>query len=372
MGSPFLRSLPEEIDIENCKSFFSVKNRGLNYKQIVHKYFGVSTEKMMRSVWSVLFNNISKSEKKQISESIIRFLGAFCKNAGVDYTYQLIDKLKNNTFDAELYCQHYINERTLASVFKSVGPKKFINLVTKDLYETSTLLADIAGMLNQYDTQDKVPEALKNEYPDGLVIKDNFSSLREFHDKIVVKYNFLKIEESKKPIDYDPIYLTLNDEKDGQFSLFVPQNTSDLIKWGIDLNICIGSYCKKAVDGDTLLLGVLKNDKIAYCLEFVVDGNRSGWVEGPSINLEENGQLPLPVFKTIVNSWNSLEGVWTYIYPSETFLMPEIVQFKGLRNSSPTEEDKNSVLELIKRWSIKNKQHFIDAGISVSDGYIGV
>jgi hypothetical protein len=371
MGSPFLRSLPQEICIENCKNFFSVKNRGLEYKQIIHKYFGVSTEKMLRSVWEILIEKSNAHNKDKINESVLRLIGAFCKNAGVDYTYQLMEKLKSIT-DGELYCQHYVNDRTISPIFKSVGPKKLVNLLTKDLYETSTFLADIAGMLNQYDTQDKIPEPLRHEYPDGLVIKDNFSSLREFHDKVVVKYNLLKIEENKRPIDYDPIYLKLNDEKDNQFSLFVPQNTSDLIRWGVELNICIGSYCKKAVDGDTLLLGVLKNDKIAYCLEFVVDNNRSGWVEGTSISLEENGQLPLPVFKTIVNSWNSLEGAWSYIYPAETFLMPEIVQFKGLRNSAPTEEDKNSILELIKKWSISNKNHFIEAGISVSDGYVGV
>lgn len=370
MGSPFLRSLPENINILGSKNFFSVKNRGLDYKQIIHKYLGINSDKMLKSVWSVIFY---KNQQNGINESMIRFLGAFCKNVGPDYTYQLIEKLANNTYEDEFYCQQYINEKTLASIFKTVAPKKFINLITKNLYDSSTLLGDILGMLNQYDSADKIPEEIRNKYLNGLIINDNFKTLKELHDKIVIKYNLIKIEECKKPIYYNPLYLKLNEQVSSKFKFFVPQNTSDLIKWGIDLNICIGSYCNKALEGNTLLLGVLKDDKIAYCLEFMVDKNKYLWVEGTDAKVSDSDNLPLPVFKSVSNVWDSTENGWSYTYPpTSNAFVPEIVQFKGVRNSAPLEEDKLEIVSMIKKWSVDNKSAFVDAGINISDEYIGI
>lgn len=372
MSSPFLRSLPCNIDAQGSKNFFSVKNRGLGYKEIIKKYTGVDSKKMLKSIWSILIYRKTRDGAQEINESIIRFFGAFCKNAGPDYTYQFIEKFAQLDTNFGFYCPYYITEKTIKPLFKIAAPKKIVNILSKDVYDTSTYLSDVLGMLNQYETKESIPPTLREEYPEGLTIEDNFSSLKELHDKIMVKYNSIKIEENKKPILCNPIYLKLNEQKKSEFSFFVPENTSELIRWGIKLNICIGSYCEKAVNGDTLLLGILKNKKIAYCLEFMVDKNKQFWTEGTEIDLSNCNNKPLPVFKTVEDSWNNNAEGWSYTYPTKTVLMPEIVQLKGERNCSATDEDKAVILEMIKAWSVENRERFIEADVSVSDGYIGI
>jgi len=75
---------------------------------------------------------------------------------------------------------------------------------------------------------------------------------------------------------------------------------------------------------------------------------------------------------TVEDSWNNNAEGWSYTYPTKTVLMPEIVQLKGERNCSATDEDKAVILEMIKAWSVENRERFIEADVSVSDGYIGI
>ena len=371
MASPFLRFLPKEVNYEHSKNFFAIKNRGLSFKQISQKYLGIGSGKMLKAIWSVLFYKKHPNENRDINESMIRFLGAFCKHAGADYTYQLIEKLSQHGSEVEMYCPQYVNEKTISPLFTVSTPKKLVSLLSKDIYDTSTILGDTLTMLNHYDNKDKIPATLRDSYPNGLTINENFNTLKELHDKIVVRYNFIKIEENKKPIIYNPLYLKLDGQQLSGLKIFVPQNTSDLVRWGIELNICIGSYSKKAADGDTLLLGVLKNDKIAYCLEFNVDKNRQYWTDSSDVGIKNDKELPLPIFKTVVTAWGSNPANFLQLFPAETVLVPEIAQFKGNRNGSPSEDDKTSVIEMLKNWSIENRAFLIEAGVSVSDGCVG-
>jgi hypothetical protein len=154
------------------------------------------------------------------------------------------------------------------------------------------------------------------QFPDQLtpMIKglkfSNINTFKKIHDYLARET--AKLEQKPFDLNQGKITPELKDIHlkgvgvDG-FSIYVAQNNYDLINWGSSLHNCIGGggYALDAKKGDSLILGILHDGEIKYCVEIhnhkLKEKRQLGQIEGLG-----RCSLPTPLFnafrKTLIKA----------------------------------------------------------------------
>jgi hypothetical protein len=70
------------------------------------------------------------------------------------------------------------------------------------------------------------------------------------------------------PLCYSPATWALHGQRlDGRLRLVLPRTAVELRRWGAQLHSCIGSFGPAVASGRSLLIGVERDDVLAYCAE---------------------------------------------------------------------------------------------------------
>lgn len=304
----------------------------MNFKQLVEYHYGNSTGKMLEEIWKVLVVN------HRLQEIVFTLGPAVYKTMGYDYLYQFLST--SVIFEANK--DRFVSDTSILInqinfLLKFLTPKKVISIMNRLSAVTVHDLVDTVQMITEFDSVEKIPNTLKSQFPNGLIIDFKFQELKELHDKISTQYTIIKAESAKKDIPVHELYMKLHAKELRGLKLIVPTSTAPLSIWGKTLNICIASYGDKAAKGETLLLGVEKEGQVKYCIEFGVS------------MAEVAATLPDMELKEFVNPMDQ---------SSETYYTPRIVQFRGERNGNPTEEDKDAVHTILSQWAKDNMEEF--------------
>lgn len=87
-----------------------------------------------------------------------------------------------------------------------------------------------------------------------------------------------------------------------KYSIYVAQHNYDLINWGSALHNCIGGggYAEDARDGESLIMGIVFDDEIKYCIEISNNDPKNRRI----VQMEGMGRckLPAPVLKAFAKT----------------------------------------------------------------------
>jgi PcfJ-like protein len=360
LAYPLLREIDSN---ELCKHLLHTdrdimrpNNDALNFKQLIEHYYGTSTSKMLSEVWKYTTVNSGKG----INQLAFIVGPAVFKTMGFDYLYQALPFL--DTAESPLVGEtHNILsiEDHFSTLLKHMTPKKLINIVFGGAWMANLhFLYDAVRMLKEFDSQEKIPLALRERYSRGLTADFKFKTLQEFHDKISVEYTTIKGESSRKLIPVHEIYGQLNGREKNGLKLIVPQNTTYLSVWGKLLSHCVASYGDRAARGDTMILGVERDGHILYCLELepLIISRMGGELYGrPHFGdnpIEEVPIIrePIPMLEKILMT--TINGRKSEIWS------PYIVQFRGKHNAEPEPYDENTVRSMLTEWVAENKEEY--------------
>jgi hypothetical protein len=376
----------------------------MNFKELVQHYFGTITSKMLEEIWKVVVvgndyavrrfdsemartaymaygntrflkdngDHVIEAGNKKFQVNVFTLGVAIFKALGFDYFYQCINKfatVSGSPGSAGMLTPNYQRaaqlEMDFATLLKSITPKKLIGaLFAEDALPDTHNLYDACRMIREYEPAQSIPKKLKTQYPNGLRVDFKFKTIKELHDKISTQYTIIKTESNNREIPISPEYMCLDRRERDGLTLVVPDNTSTLAIWGKLLNICIASYGDRAARGDTLLLGVEKEGKIKYCLEFYslpVEIIRP--MESIVAGIFEEGKAPEDALvETVRVAYPRLiqrhMGVTPSDIPEEEEYFYELseAQFRGERNGDPTKEDRAAVYYLLNQWVQENKE----------------
>jgi hypothetical protein len=97
------------------------------------------------------------------------------------------------------------------------------------------------------------------EIPSGLKTwGDIHDFLAKAHRKIEYPNKPVKVHESTEALDG----LIINDYK-----IQIPRDSDTLHDWGMSLSNCVGSYAYRAGTENCILIGLIKDDRIEFCIE---------------------------------------------------------------------------------------------------------
>lgn len=376
LSFPIVREIDDPIMARqlgsNCRNKIAPKFESKNFKQLVDFYFGRSTDKMLQEIWKV----ITKADPQRPGNGnklnpLVFTLGvALYRVLGFDYFYQSLGHIQS--YDSSESARHTSHSSKTADrytvdiglLYRHLTPTKLINLISaEDFHDQSHDWDDALRMLQEYEKPDSIPKGLKGAYPNGLTVDFKFKTLKEFHDKISTRYTIIKTEANKKPISVDPIYAYLHGRGRKGLRLIVPFDTAILAEWGQKLSICIASYGDRAARSDTLLLGVEKDNEIAYCIEF--NSFRYNCIKaslpmGPLMKPYDTGSPDIVSHEEITACLPRLEHKHVGVAPPDVseedqhYYLPRTIQFRAHRNGSPTVEDRNVVENMLIEWSKEN------------------
>lgn len=344
--------------------FMSPNGESKNFKGLVQHYFGASTNKLLEEVWKTLVVTLPAKGLNQLSFGLAP--GLF-KNLGFDYFYQLVPILCVEKSPETP--RHSVSEGQFKTIVDQIGPKKMVNMLLQPgAIDNFHYVPDIVKMLKDYDCVEKVPAYIRERYPKGIVVDFKFKTLGELHDKISLEYTTIKGEADKKIIPVDEVYMKLNNRAAHGLKLVVPTNTVQLKMWGSALSICVASYGDRAVNGDTLILGVEKEGVIKYCIEFhTLIINRLGEIPMGSVTTFTNAG-PEEECKIIRGSIPMVASARRRIVTMpgtgivEDRIIPSVIQFRSKHNGNPDPEDENTVYWMLSEWVLQNQNEYKNYG----------
>ena len=88
-------------------------------------------------------------------------------------------------------------------------------------------------------------------------LKGHDMTMGQFHDYVDLEYK--KIQQQDRAIN-NPTLKSFEGTVSEEIECVAPKSTHDLIRWGSEYNICIGSYANRVFIGDTYCLGFRKPD----------------------------------------------------------------------------------------------------------------
>ncbi len=395
LAYPMVREINSPTVCDNMvhedRTYLAPKFEPMSFKQLVEHYYGCSTGKLLSEVWKIVTVGCEYSKRIfgvpeartayfspntlhvkgermriledngdhliQVGDRCIRVLtfsfgSAIFKKMGFDYFYQsvpLFNAIKTPSRYIGLVAGPSAIEFELATLLKFVSPKKLLSILFDDAGSAygpdSILIHDTAQMLRTYDGVEKIPRQLRLQYPLGLRVDFKFKSIKELHDKISTQYTIIQTESTKKEILISDLYAQLDGREFEGCKLVVPTNTSTLAIWGKLLSICIASYGDRAADGKVLLLGVEKEGRIKYCIEF-----HTLTVPEPEIGKTTHLYVPYPKLLE-----RHVDVTPTDTSPEdEIYHIPSMVQFRGMHNGDPAQEDRNAVEHMLVEWTKEN------------------
>lgn len=418
LAYPLLREIDSPAVCRNATHFdrkiISPIERPMNFKQLVEYYYGTSTNKMLEEIWKVivvggeykrtqfaitpeypgaalrdnfLLNRTDNTQPpdvicmedqyviqigdRHIQTMVFGIGAAVFKAMGFDYFYQVAPRLGMKTQGrihegysfggAESNCTIEFNLKTLV---KHVSPAKILSILFTPTHAPDLhTLYDTTRMLREYEDPQTIPKQLKLQYPRGLTVDFKFKTIKELHDKISTQYTIIKSEADNKEIPVADIYAMLDGRERDGCKLVVPRRTSPLSFWGKELSICIASYGDRAARGETLLLGVEKEGKIKYCIEFYCKSILQALkVEIVGLQTAEEANQPPTAIASPGEmiaypklSEKYIENAPEDVPDSERiYYIPSIVQFRSERNGNPDPKDKVSVENMLIEWTKEN------------------
>jgi hypothetical protein len=91
-------------------------------------------------------------------------------------------------------------------------------------------------------------------------------SFLEVHDTLFPQYYEDEASEALQNMELPKAFPQLHNHRVGDLQLVLPKKRRDLYYWGIKLNNCLASYVSRVAYKDYTVIGVIKNNAIAYAL----------------------------------------------------------------------------------------------------------
>lgn len=353
---PIFREIADTIGIMETMSLqgswyhFEDHHRGLNFKDVVEKYFGKTTDKLLSTVWNNLL-----VEWKNVNETLIPptttyscslFIQAFVsgpqilRHLGWDYLYHFLENPnKCYSHDHGRPDDDKIVERLL----NHFSPRKIVKILSHNDMGT---INDLAHMVNEFQNK-TMPEEVTEFFPNGLEIPKNWKDTKELHDKIAKSHRKIKALMQKVNFKYHPLTLALDGKTCKNYKLIIPKSSLELVEWGEKLHNCIASYQDRVTRGETIVAGVEVDGEIKYALQFEYI---SDW--------SSDGMVCVPCFQKNVDEKLLLQAKYEDIRNGN--LIPTIkgmyVQFRKDRNIDVPQDEREPVDTIISEWYFENEE----------------
>jgi hypothetical protein len=211
-----------------------------NLKDAVRFWFGKTPKGLVRRIGQLFQqSNISRLS-----------LATTCRDWNLDMLYRLLDleivwNFSRERDDVKLLFNAYTSKRVLLLLedyCKDYSARK-----ERMLQDTFLMFADL----------DRTGEIYYSKAP---------RSFLEIHDVLYPQYYRDEAREVLQNTELPKAYPQLHDHKVGNLQLIFPDKGKDLYYWGIQLNNCLASYVSRVAYGNYTVIGVAKNNNIAYAV----------------------------------------------------------------------------------------------------------
>lgn len=222
------------------------------------------------------------------------------KNILLEEILNIKNKLLLNQFYSVIFddCQGKVNTEMLNIIFvvKKIRPEideqLLLPLIKK--YSHSAFIPDnlilplqnmlasyndkrIVKMFSNYEQDDFLEDSvimyqrlLENDLEIDQVLPPKPKNIREIHT--ILTRESSKIKQLKYKLNQDDFY---NGIMVGEYEIFIPQTSHDLIEIGNQLSICVGNgyYAEQILKKYSKVLCLKKDNKFKYCIEFSYSSN---------------------------------------------------------------------------------------------------
>lgn len=198
-----------------------------------------------------------------------------------------IDKLnidKRHTYDNPRYGNSYYNRGDLGLLTDAVEmfwkfPQELTQMIKEIKFSNLNTITKLHDFLAQESTK-------LQHLPFDLNQEEHHKSLKFVHEKEM-------------------------EDLEG-FKIFVAQKNYDLINWGVILHNCVGGagYAEKAKTGKSVLVGILQNDEVKYCVEII--DKKINQIEGKC-----RSKVPKPITEAFIKTMQK-----HHLLNKENFLAP--------------------------------------------------
>lgn len=178
----------------------------------------------------------------------------------IDDNESLVIDLSNCVNDNYYYRNRWDN---IIEFFTFLIEMKGETVVRKNVFKDTTVsvgtIEDTAMMFHRF----KEAGVLKKSYFKG--------SINDIHDRLSADYR--KVQTKKEDIIYSDFETALNDNIDG-YEFHLAMDTHQLIDIGTNMGICVGSYGRRAVGKQCVIVSVTEGSKYIGCIELVLRQNQ--------------------------------------------------------------------------------------------------
>lgn len=228
-------------------------NQGLKLEEVISYFTGVDPGKKLVNLLKKEFNDPSKEELSTQGLCFLKEFGAtFSKE-------QYVELLQNNFHlnSPENFCQY------LKFFFDT--PKRIFNALLS-INKNTRLLSSVREF-NKIQNQITKPNT-----------KFSFEGNKINYIFEFTKREYLRLNSQEKDLCLNRFSFIRNlTEFDIEgFKLVIPQTSHDLEMWGQLMNNCIKSRVNNAINGSLIPMALYKDDKLEYCLEFLLHSQRFG------------------------------------------------------------------------------------------------
>lgn len=378
--SPFIAEILSTIDEERIPRIANnLPNRSIlpqTFSEIVTERFG----KVSSTLANAIRQTVLLKNEITMNVSCLDTLPIVYKMLGYDYFYQFLGRYNWDVKQEDREGISFINWDSVIfkehgdKIVKLITPKKLVNCLLKgSLTSNLEYLRDGLNMYLAYDTVEKIPSTLKDSFPSGISLDFNFGTIKEWHDKISDQHILIKAEEKSRPIPIHPSLHGLTAYQDKGYRAEFASHTKDLIVWGKKLDICIGSYDQKAVDGECVLGAVYHKNDLVVCFE--MGGKKMVFIDQNSLSVNprildtKTAEDAIKTQDEIVRTNQLIVPVildWLKDGVDYSLILRSFVQIKGKRNKAPEMKEQEFLLEALSHWIRDGGQ--VARSTSVLDG----
>ena len=290
----------EETKIPSCLA----KN---TFKEAINECFGFSSKKLMKMICSSIYKihqvkidplvisramsryskyDISAKDpnllqKQNINKSMLD-LGELTKGLfTVDHIYKI---LEDNTESFKSIGGYGFTMKTGRALLKMFPIETRMKLL-KDLGQFSSFSKDTYTQYDKYKDWTNITEKAKKKGFCPIKIPSRWKNIKELHDNISRQYRDIDAAISNRDIEYTPEILELLDNIQVEnLTIKIPKDTSDLAKWGKLMKNCIASMGDSAVKGNSIILGIYKDNFLTHNVQLnknvTFSGSRPTYIVG--------------------------------------------------------------------------------------------
>lgn len=237
---------------------------------LLEEIVGIKNKALLKQFYEVIYNEKDKKVNTEMM-NIVFLVKKIFPQIDEQLLLPLVRVYKHSAFissDYLLPLQNMLsiyNEKRIIGIFSNYGDEE-------DFLE-DTVAMYTRVFQNNVNVNDIFPEKPKN--------------IRELHT--IFSRECVKISEPKSLLNQKLTYLA--GKKVGDFDVFIPETTYDLINIGNPLNICVGNglYAQKVIKKQCNIIALKDSSgKFTYCIEF----NRNGIIQARGrSNVSMTGEL---------------------------------------------------------------------------------